>query len=155
MRGLLNSPGISYKQLLELLKSGLVDIVATRLLHKRKISLTGDVTGSTNFDGSEDVKISATIKKDPVITGTGAVSVTLEENREYSFTNVRSLTLDCPAVNAHGFVTFGSSISKPVIKNITATAGDDIAEAAANQKWEFSVWPHNGGRFIIWKNWSA
>ena len=113
------------------------------------------MSGSTTFDGSADVDIPVTIKKDPVITKTGAISVTLEENREYSFTNVRSLTLDCPAVNAHGFVTFGSSISTPVIKNITATAGDDIAEAAANQKWEFSLWPHNGGKFIIWKNWSA
>ena len=154
MNGSINTPGVSYKQLWDLLKGGLVDIIATRLLHARKISLIGDVSGSTAFDGSKDVEIPVTIKKDEVIAETGAITVTLEDNREYSFTNVTSLEMNCPTVNAHGFVTFGSSVSTPVINGVTASKGDDIKEAAAGEKWEFSVWPDNGGNFIIWAKWS-
>lgn len=156
MRGSVNTPGVSYLKLLDILKGKIpgIEILATKLFNTRKISLTGDVTGSASFDGSKDIEISATIKKEAVITKTGVVSVTLEEGREYSFTNVTSLVMACPAVNAHGFVTFGSSISTPVINGVTASKGDDIAEAAAGEKWEFSVWPHNGGNFIIWAKWS-
>ena len=154
MNGSINIPGVSYKRLLDLLKSGLVDIIAARLQYAKKISLTGDVSGSTVFDGSKDVEIPVTIKKDEVIAKTGAIIVTLENNREYSFTNVTSLKMNCPTVNAHGFVTFGSSVSTPVINGVTASKGDDIKEAAAGEKWEFSVWSDNGGNFIIWAKWS-
>lgn len=37
--------------------------VATRLTNARLISLTGDATGSTSFDGSQDVAIDVTIPR--------------------------------------------------------------------------------------------
>jgi len=37
--------------------------VATRLTNARLIALTGDATGSTSFDGSQDVAIDVTIPR--------------------------------------------------------------------------------------------
>lgn len=157
MKGSINTPGVSWAQLLEALKGKIagVEILATKLFTPRKISLTGEVSGETAFDGSQDVEIPVTIKKAPVITAKGIVHVKLEENREYSFTEVTSLEMPGAAVNAHGFVTFASVNPAISNKGFTGSSGDDINEAKASEIWEFSVYPHNGGSFIIWKNWSA
>ena len=157
MIGSINTQGVSYKRLLEILKGIVpgVDVIATKLKNARKISITGDVNGSATFDGSDDVDIAVTLKKNAVITGTGAVSVALQEGREYSFTGVKSLSMPYAAVNAHGFISFGSSSPAVSIGGFTGSSGDDITKAAASETWEFSVYPHNGGSYIIWKNWSA
>ena len=44
-----------------------------------------------------------------MISLSGSVSITVEENREYSFSGVSSLIMVGALVKAHGFVTFGSS----------------------------------------------
>ena len=43
---------------------------ASQLMNARTISLTGDVTGSTSFDGSGNVSISSTIAANSVALGT-------------------------------------------------------------------------------------
>ena len=70
-------------------------------------------------------------------------------------TGVTSLALTGAVVECHGFVTFGSSKPSVTVSGFTASGGDDITGAAAGQVWEFSVFPHNSGSYIIWKNWSA
>lgn len=88
------------------------------------------------------------------VYGTGNISVTVEENREYIYSDVASLAMTGADVKCHGFISFGSSAPSITVQNFTASAGDDITEAAVGEIWEFSVFPHNGGSFIIWKNWS-
>lgn len=85
---------------------------------------------------------------------TGNITLTTEENKEYIFSDVASLDMTGAAVKCHGFITFASTTPTIKVSNFTASAGDDITEAAAGEIWEFSVFPHNGGSFIIWKNWS-
>ena len=85
----------------------------------------------------------------------GAVSITVADNTIYSMTGVTSLALTGAAVECHGFVTFGSSAPSVTVSGFTASGGNDITGAAAGQVWEFSVFPHNSGAYIIWKNWSA
>lgn len=85
----------------------------------------------------------------------GAVTLTVSDNTIYSMTGVTSLALTGAAVECHGFVTFGSSAPSVTVSGFTASGGDDITGAAAGQVWEFSVFPHNSGSYIIWKNWSA
>ena len=89
------------------------------------------------------------------VTGTGAVTFTVEDYKEYSYTNVTKLAMTGTAVDAHGFVTFGSSAPSVAVNGFTASSGDDINDAVAGETWEFSVYPHNGKSYIIWKNWSA
>lgn len=85
------------------------------------------------------------------VTGTGSITVTVEANKEYSYTAVTSLTMTGAAVNCHGFVTFDSSTPTISVSSFTDSSGDDIADAAASEVWEFSVF--NG--YVVWKNWSA
>lgn len=84
------------------------------------------------------------------ISRSGAVNLTLAENKKYSFTNVSSLTMNVSTVKARGFITFASSFSAPKI-TAKAKAGDDITEAAAKETWEFDT--EDG--FVIFKNWGV
>ena len=93
--------------------------------------------------------------KPTTVTGSGAITVTLADNKDYVYTDVTSLSMTGAAVECHGFVTFGSSAPSVTVSGFTASGGDDITSAAAGQVWEFSVFPHNSGSYIIWKNWSA
>ncbi len=83
----------------------------------------------------------------------GALSFTVQDNMEYSLTGVTDLTLMGAPVNCHGFVTFGVR-GVLSIEGFTASGGDNITKAATGEVWEFSVADHNGGSYIIWKNWS-
>ena len=47
-----------------------MDAATAQLMNARTISLTGDVTGSTSFDGSGNVSISSTIASNSVALGT-------------------------------------------------------------------------------------
>lgn len=88
------------------------------------------------------------------IYGTGNITVKVAENKEYIYSDVAGLTMTGAAVKCHGFITFGTTTPNVKVSEFTASAGDDITEAAAGQIWEFSVFPHFDGSFIIWKNWS-
>ena len=86
------------------------------------------------------------------VTGIGAVTVTLANNREYTYTGVTSLAITGAAVNAHGFITFAASaptITSP--SGFNGVSGDDITTAAASEIWEFSC----ASGYIVFKNWSA
>jgi hypothetical protein len=117
----------------------------------------GTVTGKILMTGSGGLieaksKEETGLATDPVlISRSGSVSLTVEENREYKFTSVTSLVLVGALVKAHGFVTFGSSAPSISVTGFTKSGGDDIAGAKASEIWEFSC--DNG--YIIWKNWSA
>lgn len=90
-------------------------------------------------------------EKPTEITGNGAINVTIADNTEYTFSAVTSLAIAGSTGKAHGFVTFAASTPTISVTGFTASGGDDVAEAAASQVWEFSS--DNG--YIIWKNWSA
>lgn len=84
------------------------------------------------------------------VSGSGSISASLQNNREYTYTSVSSLSLSASSgVFCHGMITFGSSVSSA---NITATkvAGDNIAEAKANEVWEFSCYKG----YMVVKKWS-
>ncbi len=86
------------------------------------------------------------------VSGSGAVAVTLADNRDYTYTSVTSLALTGAAVNCHGFISFASGTpSISALTGFSGIAGDDIAEAAAGEIWEFSC--ERG--YIVFKNWSA
>lgn len=87
------------------------------------------------------------------VNASGAVSFTVQEGAEYSLTGVTDLTIVGAPVSCRGFVTFGvrGVIS---VSGFEGSAGDDIASAETGEVWEFSVAGHNGGAYIVWKNWS-
>lgn len=85
-------------------------------------------------------------------SATGAVTVTAENNKEYKFTAVTSLSLTVAATtDCHGFVTFASGTPTVTIKGYTKTGGDDVTKAAAGETWEFDCL----AGYILWKNWGA
>lgn len=112
--------------------------------------------GGTGADNAEEARANLGVEKSrTLVTGSGTITVTVADYTEYAYTAVTSLTMTGAAVNCHGFVTFGSSAPTISVSGFTASAGDDITAAKASEIWEFSVFPHNGGSFVIWKNWSA
>lgn len=106
---------------------------------------TRKVTVGTLVGGKED--------KASEVTGTGSVSVTLADNKEYNYTAVTSLTMTGTAVDAHGFITFGSNPTISV-SGFDASSGDDITGAGSGEVWEFSCMEHNSKSYIVWKKWA-
>ena len=85
-------------------------------------------------------------------SATGAVTVTAENNKEYKFTAVTSLSLTVASTtDCHGFVTFAGGKPTVTIKGYTKTGGDDVTKAAARETWEFDCL----AGYILWKNWGA
>ena len=100
-------------------------------------------------------KVSSGLKPAPtVINSSGALDFTVQDNADYSLTGVTDLTIHGAPVSCHGFITFGVR-GVIDVSGFTVSGGDVVAEAASGEVWEFSVAPHNGGSFIIWKNWSG
>ena len=88
----------------------------------------------------------------PVLVATsGAVSVTVENNREYEYTGVSALNLVGADAECHGTVVFGNNAPAISVTGFKANGGDDISKAAANETWEFSCYK----KMIIWKNWGV
>lgn len=84
--------------------------------------------------------------------GSGAVTAVAENNKEYRFTAVTSLSLTVAATtDCHGFVTFAGGKPTVTIKGYTKTGGDDVTKAAAGETWEFDCL----AGYILWKNWGA
>ena len=109
------------------------------------------MTGSNGIVEAKDKEETGLATKPALISLSGSVSVTVEENREYSFSGVSSLIMVGALVKCHGFVTFGSSAPSVSVTGFAKSGGDDVAGAKASEIWEFSC--DNG--YIIWKNWSA
>lgn len=89
--------------------------------------------------------------KAAVVENSGSFNFAIANNTEYVLTEVTSLTMAGNTNEAHGFVTFGASTPSVSVTGFNKSGGDDVAEAAANEVWEFST--ENG--YILWKNWSA
>lgn len=84
-------------------------------------------------------------------TATGAVTVTAENNKEYKFTAVTSLSLTvAETTDCHGFITFADGTPTVTVSGYTKTGGDDPTKAAGGETWEFNCL--NG--YILWKKWS-
>lgn len=84
-------------------------------------------------------------------TATGAVTVTAENNKEYKFTAVTSLSLTvAETTDCHGFITFADGTPTVTVSGYTKTGGDDPTKAAGGETWEFDCL--NG--YILWKKWS-
>lgn len=109
-------------------------------------ALEGGFTGTE----TEFMEKLATEKTEKV-TGSGAITVTIEENKDYAYTSVTSLAMTAAAVNCRGFIGFGNSKPTINVTGFTASNGDDITSAAAGEVWEFSVLAFNGGAYIIWQ----
>ena len=86
-----------------------------------------------------------------IVATSGTVSVTVEDNCEYEYTAVTSLNMVGANVECHGIITFGASAPSISVTGFSASGGDDVAQAAANETWEFDVFKNR----IVWKNWSA
>lgn len=112
-------------------------------------------TGTGGAVQAQSIADAGLVASPSAVSGTGAITVTVAENKEYSFTAVTSLTMTGAAVGCHGFITFAASAPTISVSGFTAAGGDDITEAAASEVWEFSVYAHNSGSYIVWKNWSA
>ena len=84
------------------------------------------------------------------VSGSGPISASLQNNREYTYTGVSSLSLSASSsVSCHGMITFGSSVSSAKI-TATKVVGDDITKANANEVWEFSCFKG----YVVAKKWS-
>ena len=116
---------------------------------------SGAVSTHNSASTAHSALFAAKEDKPENVSLSGAVTLTVSDNTIYSMTGVTSLALTGAVVECHGFVTFGSSAPSVTVSGFTASGGDDITSAAAGQVWEFSVFPHNSGSYIIWKNWSA
>lgn len=82
---------------------------------------------------------------------TGAVTVTAENNKEYKFTAVTSLSLTVAATtDCHGFIIFADGTPTVTVSGYTRTGGDDPTKAAGGETWEFDCL----SGYILWKNWS-
>ena len=89
---------------------------------------------------------------EPTLVATsGAISITVEENKEYEYTGVTSLTMVGANVSCHGTIVFGSSTPSVSVSGFSASGGDDITEVKANETWEFDCF----GKKILWKNWGV
>ena len=119
----------------------------------------GSISGKVLMTGASG-KIEAKLKSDAgfvieptAVEESGNISVLLQGNKEYLFSEVGSLDISPETYEgkSHGFVTFGAFAPSISVTGFLASGGDDVAGAKASEVWEFSC--DNG--YIIWKNWSA
>lgn len=85
-------------------------------------------------------------------SASGAVTVTAENNKEYSFTGVTNFSFTVAnTTDCHGFVTFASGTPTVTVAGYTKTGGDDPTKAAGGEVWEFDCLKG----YILWKNWGT
>lgn len=109
------------------------------------------VTGSSGVLTTESKAASGFAFKPQQEIYSGDADIELEDNIEYVITNAGEVNIYGGPVSCHGFITFGSAAPAVVTENFSASAGDDITAAAANEVWEFDCLDG----YVIWKNWSA
>lgn len=109
----------------------------------------GAVASHNGSSSAHSNLFSAKQNKPTAVTASGAITVTLQDNCEYTYSGVTSLTMAATSGEAHGFVTFGSSAAV-TLNGFSGIAGDDPRSGVANgQVWEFSCFKNR----IIWKKW--
>lgn len=85
---------------------------------------------------------------------TGVVDTILAHNTEYTIKEFTALTLVCDAAKTaenHGYIKFPNVPIVPTLTGFSGIDGDDIAQAAANEVWEFSCFKG----YMLFKNWGV
>lgn len=100
---------------------------ATKLQNARTISLSGDVTGSTSFDGSGNVTIN-TSRNDTLFTTNVSNNTLSLSNKRYQYTTISSnTTITLPNVSTfteiHLFFNWPSGVSITMPSNVTWQGG--------------------------------
>ncbi len=85
------------------------------------------------------------------VSGSGSITVTVEDNKKYVYTAVTSLTMTGAAVNCTAKITFTASTPTIDVTNFTESKGDSIDDAAASETWELNC--EDG--LAIWTNWGC
>ena len=112
-----------------------------------KILMTGVGGAVIASDKSE----TGLVVKPALVATSGAVSITVEDNREYEYTGVTSLTMVGANVECFGTVVFADGTPTIDVTGFESSAGDDVTSAAGGETWEFSCYKNR----ILWKNWGA
>ena len=112
-----------------------------------KILMTGIGGSVIAADKSE----TGLVAKPSLVATSGAVSITVEDNREYEYTGVTSLTMVGANVECFGTVVFADGTPTIDVSGFESSAGDDVTSAAAGETWEFSCYKNR----ILWKNWGG
>ena len=112
-----------------------------------KILMTGVGGAVIASDKSE----TGLVVKPTLVATSGAVSITVEDNREYEYTGVTSLTMVGANVECFGTVVFADGTPTIDVTGFESSAGDDVTSAAGGETWEFSCYKNR----ILWKNWGA
>lgn len=88
------------------------------------------------------------------VTLTGVVDTILAHNTEYTIKGFTALTLVCDNAKTaenHGYIKFPNVPIVPTLTGFSGIDGDDIAQAAANEVWEFSCFKG----YMLFKNWGV
>lgn len=88
------------------------------------------------------------------VTLTGVVDTILAHNTEYTIKDFTALTLVCDNAKTaenHGYIKFPNVRIVPTLIGFSGIDGDDIAQAAANEVWEFSCFKG----YMLFKNWGV
>lgn len=88
------------------------------------------------------------------VTLTGVVDTILAHNTEYTIKDFTTLTLVCDNAKTaenHGYIKFPNVPIVPTLTGFSGIDGDDIAQAAANEVWEFSCFKG----YMLFKNWGV
>lgn len=88
------------------------------------------------------------------VTLTGVVDTILAHNTEYTIKEFTALTLVCDAAKTaenHGYIKFPNVPIVPTLTGFSGIDGNDIAQAAANEVWEFSCFKG----YMLFKNWGV
>lgn len=88
------------------------------------------------------------------VTLTGIVDTILAHNTEYTIKDFTALTLVCDNAKTaenHGYIKFPNVPIVPTLTGFSGIDGDDIAQAAANEVWEFSCFKG----YMLFKNWGV
>ena len=125
-------------------------------LIKPQLTDTPDITAmNVNWDTIDEklkeVADNASSAGTTSVTGAGTITVTIEDNTEYTYEAVSSLTMTGNTNTAHGIVYFGASKPTISVSGFVESSGNDITSAVANETWEFDCYKG----YILWKNWGA
>ena len=119
-----------------------------RLSTARNIALSGDVTGSTSFDGSQDVSIAATLKNSGATAGTYGNSTNVSLGAGTSI-NIPKITID-----AKGIVTSASTTTATIsadslnkVKSSPVTTGKIYLSGKTESTESTSTDAHNSGLY--------
>lgn len=88
------------------------------------------------------------------VTLTGVVDTILAHNTEYTIKDFTALTLVCDNAKTaenHGYIKFPNVPIVPTLTGFSGIDGDDIAQAAVNEVWEFSCFKG----YMLFKNWGV